>query len=710
MIRFGKAIVRLRIPILILAVLLLVPSVIGMEATRINYDILTYLPDDIDTMKGQEILLDEFGKGAFALVEVEGMSEAQAAKLVDQFEEINHVDSVLWYTSLAEVTVPMEILPDKYYEAFNNGDATLMAVFFDDATSSDTTMEAVSEMRSLMQGQIFIAGATAAVVDLKQMTEEQEAVYVGIAVALACLVMIIFLDSWLLPFIFLAGIGISILWNMGTNIFFGEISFITKALSAVLQLAVTMDYSIFLWNSYQEQKVRFGGDKKRAMAHAISNTVNSVVGSSLTTIAGFIALCFMSFTLGFDLGLVMAKGVLFGVVGCVTVLPAMILVFAPLLEKTMHKRLMPDFTGFARKVLAHPVAWVVVFALILIPAVYGYRNVKVYYNLNESLPDTIDYKIADTKVKEDFGISTMHMIIADSSMSSKEVREMTGRMEEVDGVELALAYDSVKGSLIPDEVLPDELTGMLKKGDYQLMLILSSYAIGTDEVNAQIDSLNEILDEYDEGGMLIGEAPCTKDLITITDHDFAVVNAFSIVAIFAIILLTMQSLSLPFILVAVIEFAIFINLGISCFTGTEQAFIAPICISTIQLGATVDYAILMTNRYKKERSRGAGRKEAAVTALSTSMPSVIVSALGFFASTFGVAVYTNIDIIRSICNLISRGALISMAVVILILPNFLYLCDGLICRTSRGFRAKEAKNLKAPEKKADAAHTAAAGA
>lgn len=686
MIRFGKWVVKHRIPILILGVLLLIPSVFGMINTRINYDVLTYLPDDIDTVQGQNILLDEFGKGGFSLVMVEGMSEKDTVALETKFKEVDHVSTVLWYDDLADISIPMELLPQKYYDAFNKGDTTMMAVFFDTSTSADETMEAVQQIRKIAGKECYVSGMSAMVTDLKQLCEQQEPVYVAIAVLLATAAMMLFMDSWVIPLVFLMNIGMAILWNLGSNLFLGEISYITKALAAVLQLAVTMDYSIFLWHSYNEQKVRFSGDKERAMAHAISNTVTSVVGSSITTVAGFIALCFMSFTLGRDLGIVMAKGVLLGVIGCVTTLPAMILLFDRILEKTKHRTLLPDMNRFASGITHHSWIFLIVFAVLLIPSVYGYSNTGVYYDLGDSLPKDMEYVIANTKLQDDFDMASTHMILADAKMSSKDAQSMLREIDKVDGVKFSIGLNSLLGSQVPEEVLPDSIKNVLKSDRYQLILVSSKYKVASDEVNAQVDSINNILKKYDSSGMLIGEAPCTKDLITITDHDFAVVDAISIVAIFLIIAIVFKSITLPVILVAVIELAIFINLGIPFYTGTTLPFIAPICISTIQLGATVDYAILMTTRYRKERSLGNEKRAAITTALSASIPSIIVSAMGFFAATFGVGIYSDIDIISSICMLMARGAIISMLCVIFILPAMFMLLDKVICATSVGFK------------------------
>ena len=665
MIKFGKGVVKLRVPILIFTLALMIPSALGMAATRINYDMLTYLPGDIETMVGQDILMDEFGKGAFSFVIVEGMEEKEAAKLRQEIEEIPHVDTVLWYDSVMDLSVPMELLPDDYYKIFNAGDATMMAVFFDTSTSADETLEAASAIKRLAGGRCLVSGMTAMVADLKELCEQEEVIYVALAVVLSCVVMMLFLDSWALPVIFLISIGMAILLNMGTNFFYGEISFLTQALAAVLQLAVTMDYSIFLWHSYLEQQERFAGDKKRAMAHAIKATITSVVGSSVTTVAGFIALCFMSYTLGLDLGRVMAKGVVFGVIGCVTILPSMILVFDRLIEKTRHRPLMPKFDKLVNFVVKRFPAFLIIFVLILPAAYYGYHKSggEVYYNLGATLPDYLGYVQATSKLEEDFEAGATHMVLLDKKVSSRDVRDMVREIKQVEGVQFALGLDSAVGSMIPEELIPDEARNKLESENWKLLLVQSEYSTATDEVNAQIAELKGILKRYDENGMLIGEAPCTKDLIEITDHDFQVVNTISIIAIFLIIAIVLKSISLPVILVAVIEFAIFINLGIPHYTGTSLPFIAPICISTIQLGATVDYAILMTTRYKKERSGGQDKTGAISTALSTSLPSVLVSALGFFAATLGVAVYSDVDMIRSLCALMARGAIISLLAV-----------------------------------------------
>ncbi|MGN0378177.1 MAG: RND family transporter [Butyrivibrio sp.] len=688
MIKFGKWVVKNRVLILIISTLLLIPSVFGMAHTRINYDVLTYLPDDIDTVKGQDILMEDFGKGAFSMIVVEGMDEKDVDRLTGELKRVEHVDSVIWYNSIADISVPMEIIPDKIYKEFNNGDSTMLAVFFNSSTSSDDTIQAIRDVRKVCGEKCFVTGMSALVTDLKDLCEKEESIYVGIAVLCCLVVMMLLLDSFVVPILFLVSIGMAILYNMGTNVFMGEISYITKALAAVLQLAVTMDYSIFLWHSYNEQKERYEGDKERAMAHAIKATFTSVIGSSITTVAGFIALCFMSFKLGMDLGIVMAKGVILGVIGCVTILPSLILVFDKVLEKTKHRALIPKMDKVAEKIIKIPAVFIVLFAIILVPALYGYNRTGVYYDMASTLPDDIDYVIATSKLDEQYDMSNVHMLLVDADMPAKDANAMMDDMENVDGVNFALGFNSLVGSAIPEEIIPDKLISILKSENYQLILISSQYKTATDEVNAQIDDLNSIVKKYDDNAMLIGEAPCTKDLITITDHDFKVVSAISIAAIFVIIMIVLRSISLPVILVAVIEFAIFINLGIPYYTGTVIPFIAPICISTIQLGSTVDYAILMTTRYKRERSLGESKKDSIRTALSSSIPSILVSALGFFAATFGVAVYSDIDIISSICGLMARGALVSMVSVILVLPSFLMAFDGIIRHTGMGFNLK----------------------
>ena len=687
--RFAKTIVKLRVPIILLALILLIPSAIGMAATQVNYDMLTYLPGNIDTMIGQDELMAEFGKGAFSFIVIEGMDHGNVAALKEKVEAVDHVDSAIWYNSFADMSIPMEMLPKKLYDAFNADDATMMAVFFDGTTSEDGTMQAFQEIRRICGQQCFVSGMTAMVLDLKDVCEHEEPIYVAIAVGLAILAMMLLLDSFLVPLVFMASIGMAILYNMGTNLLLGKISFITMALAAVLQLAVTMDYSIFLWNSYNEQ-LQHCSDNKEAMARAISLTLSSVVGSSITTVAGFVALCFMSFKLGLDMGLVMAKGVVLGVIGCVTILPAMILLLDKPLQRTRHRPLIPDMHRLARGVTKAFPVFLALFALLVYPAydAYAKANREVYYDLGASLPDYMQYVIAQNKLEETFDVASTHMLLLDTDVPEKDVYEMVQEMEQVEGVKYTLGLESFTGPAMPKEMLPDKIVQKLQSGKWELMLVNSEYSVASDAANAQIDQLNAILKKYDPTGMLIGEGPCMKDMIDITNHDFQVVNAVSIVAIFVIILLVTRSLSLPIILIAVIELAIFINLGCAHYLGTSLPFIAPICISTIQLGATVDYAILMTTRYKSERTSGRSKREAVSIALGTSAPSIIVSGMGLFAATFGVAMYSDIDIISSICMLLARGALISMALVITTLPALLMLCDGLIRHTTLGMKIK----------------------
>ena len=691
--RFSKAVVKWRVPIVIIAILLMIPATIGMINTRINYDMLDYLPDTMDTVIGQNELMEDFGKGAFSMLVIEDMPEKDVAALKEKIEQVEHVDSVIWYDSILDLSVPMQLLPDKIYNEFNTGDATMMAVFFDSATSADVTMDAIREIRAIAGKQVFVSGMSALVTDLKDLCEQEEPIYVAIAVVLACVAMMLLLDGWLVPFVFLASIGIAILINLGTNGFLGQISYITKALSAVLQLAVTMDYSIFLWHSYNEQRELLS-DPKEAMANAIHQTLTSVVGSSLTTVAGFIALCFMTFTLGKDLGIVMAKGVVLGVISCVTVLPSMILIFDKPLQKTKHKCIIPDMHPLARKLTKVFPIFLIIFVLLISPAYYGYdkTNDEVYYDMGECLPKDIEYVIANTKLRDEFDIASTHMLLVDASTSSKDVHSMIKEMDEVDGVKYVLGLESVLDSSIPESMIPESLTKILKSDRWELLLVNSEYKVASDLVNDQLDQLNAILKKYDPTGMLIGEAPCMKDMIETTGHDFQVVNAVSIVAIFVIILIVEKSLSLPFILISVIELAIFINLGLPHYFGQSLPFIAPICISTIQLGATVDYAILMTTRYKAERAAGKSKRDAVSIALGASIPSILVSGMGLFAATFGVAVYSDIDIISSMCSLMARGAIISMLCVILILPALLMLCDGLIRHTTLGMKVKKEEN------------------
>lgn len=695
--KFGRGVVKLRVPILIVSILLLIPSIFGFVSTRINYDILSYLPSDIETMKGQDIMLDEFGKGGFSLVMLDGMEDKDVEKVKEKIEKVDHVCDVLWYDTLADVSLPKEVLPDDIYDFFNTDNSTMMAVFFDEATSADGSLEAVKEIRSIAGEQCFVSGMSSVVEDIKDLTMQEAPMYVVIAVILTSIILALTMDSFLIPVFFMLSVGMAIIYNMGTNFIQGEISFITEALAAVLQLAVTIDYSIFLWHSYKEEKEKNPGDNKEAMAVAIGKTITSVVSSSITTVAGFLALCFMSYELGMDMGIVMAKGVVIGVICCITVLPSMILIFDKALEKTMHKDLVPSLEKPAKFIIKHHAAFIVLFIVVLIPAIYGQINTNVYYNLTDTLPKDLNSVIANTKLDEEYHMATTHMLLVDADMKPKEVNSMLKEMGDVDGVSFSMSLDTLIGPSIPREMVPESVTKILKSDKWQLMLIGSEYKVASDEGNAQIDELSKILKSYDKNGMLIGEAAATKDLIDITDHDFKVVNIVSIAAIFIIILVALRSVSLPIILVAVIEFAITVNMGVPCFTNTTIPFIASVVIGTIQLGATVDYAILMTTRYKTERNSGKDKKEAVTIALSTSMKSIMVSALGFFASTFGVGVYSSVDMISQLCTLMSRGAIISMITVICILPSMLMLFDKLIINTTMGMKKKEDKLYKLPE-------------
>lgn len=685
MIKFGKGVVKLRVPIFIISILLLIPAVLGIVKTRINYDILSYLPEEIETMEGQDILIDEFGTGAFSICIVEGMENKDISALKAQIEEVPHVKTVIWYDSIANLSMPMEILPEDVQSKFTNGDSTMMAIMFDTSMSSDETMDAVVQIRALAEEQCFVSGMSAVVTDIKDICNQEMFAYVAIAAVLSCIVLALTMDSLLAPVFFLLSIGMAILYNLGSNQISGEICYITQALAAVLQLGVTMDYSIFLWHSYEECQEKYIDDKKRAMAHAISRTLGSVVSSSTTTIAGFVALCFMTFTLGMDLGIVMAKGVVFGVIGCVTILPSMLLLFDKPISKTKHKPIIPDMGKIAPFVVKHYKVFVIIFLIVLGPAIYGYTHTEVYYDLAGTLPQDLPSVQANNKLDGTFQMNTTHIVLADSKMSLKETRNMIKEMEDVDGISAVLGLESVVGPTVPMEMIPDDIKEALMDENYQMMMISSEYKIASDEVNEQIDKLNDIVKKYDANGMVIGEAPCTKDLITITDKDFKVVSIVSIVAVFLIIVVTFMSVSVPIILVAVIEFAIFINMGIPAYTGTTLPFIASVVIGTIQLGATVDYAILMTTRYRKERRNGAGKQEAITVALSTSISSIIGSALSFFAATVGVAFYSKIDMISALCTLMSRGAIISMFVAIFILPAMFMVFDKVICKTSRNF-------------------------
>lgn len=679
MLKLGEKIVSARVVILILSFVLLIPAAYGYIKTRVNYDILSYLPKDIETMEGQDILVDQFGTGAFSLYVVEGMEDKDISALKEKIENVDHVSKVIWYDSFADLSVPKSMLPDSLYDAFNNDekDATMMAIIFDDTTSADETMDAIEEIRKISNKQCFLSGMSAVVVDTKKLSEKETPIYVLIAVILSSIILAITMDSIMIPVLFLASIGMAIVYNLGSNIFMGQVSYITKALAAVLQLGVTMDYSIFLWHSYKAQQKEYT-DKKEAMAHAIAETVSSVVGSSITTVAGFVALCFMSFTLGLDLGIVMAKGVVLGVIACVTILPSLILVFDKAIEKTTHKVILPEFKGVGKFIAKHYRIFLVLFVIILIPALYGYNHTKVYYKLDSSLPDSLESVQANKELAEAFNMNSTHMVLVTNDQSDKDTRNMMTDIESIDGVKFCLGLDSIIGAGIPSNFIPSEVTEALKSDDWQLILVGSEYEVASDEVNNQCTEIENTIDSYNEKNMLVGEAPCTKDLINITDKDFASVSTVSIGAIFIIILCVFGSISLPIVLVAVIEFAIFINMGIPCFTGTEIPFIASIVIGTIQLGATVDYAILMTTKYKRNRLGGYRKFDAVATACQESVQSIVVSALSFFAATFGVGLYSDIDMISALCTLMARGALISMCSVILMLPSALMLFDKVI--------------------------------
>ena len=685
MVAFGKKVVKFRIPILIISILLLIPAGLGYVNTRVNYDVLTYLPEDIETMQGQDILVKDFGTGAFSMFIVDGMEDKEVSALKAKIENVEHVQKVLWYDSLADISMPKSMIPKDVYEVFNSDTGTMMAIFFDEGTSSDGTMDAIGEIRKLAGKQCFLSGMSAIVTDTKNLAEKETPLYVLIAVVLAVIVLGLTMDSYFIPLLFMLSIGMAIVYNLGSNYFFGEISYITKALAAVLQLGVTLDYSIFLMHSYEEQQVRYNGDKERAMAHAISQTFSSVIGSSVTTVAGFIALCFMTFTLGMDIGVVMVKGVILGVIACVTILPSMILCCDKWIMKTMHKPFLPDIGKISDKVTKRYMIYVILFLVLLFPAIYGNNHTAVYYNLDETLPKDLPSIIANEKLKKDYDMNTTHMILVDSSVESADVAKMIDKMDDVDGVKWALGLDALIGPAIPQDMIPNSVTDMLKNDKYQLLLVNSEYKVASDELNAQIKDLNKILHKYDKGGMLIGEGPLTADLIDITDTDFKAVSMVSIGIIFVIILILFKSISLPVILVGVIEFAIFVNMGIPYYTGTKLPFVASIVIGTIQLGSTVDYAILMTTRYKRERNHGAEKYDAITTAHRASAQSIMVSALSFFAATIGVGLYSNIDMISSLCILMARGAIISMIVVIFVLPSMFMVFDKVIVKTSKGF-------------------------
>ncbi len=687
MVKFGKFITKHKLFILILGVLLIIPSMIGMVKTRVNYDVLSYLPDSLETVSGQDIMVDEFGMGAFSMVIVENMDNKDVVALKEKLEKVDHVEKIIWYDSVADISLPTDMLPNELKEALFNGDATMMIALFDNTTSSEDTMQAVTDMRNMVKDQAFISGMSGIVTDIKNLVQAELPVYIVIAGILALIVLLITMESIVTPVLFLLCIGLAILYNMGTNIFLGQISYITQALTAVLQLGVTMDYSIFLLESYQANKVRFDNDKERAMAHAISNTFKSVVGSSVTTVAGFAALCFMTFALGRDLGIVMAKGVIIGVIVCITLLPSLILFFDKWIDKTTHRAIFPNFHKASAFITRHRIIPLLIFAVLFVPVFYGNNHVKVYYNLDQGLPQDLDSAIANKKLEEKFNMNNMHILLLKNGLSSKEKNDMKNEIEKVDGVKWVLGMNSIVGANVPDDMVPNKYKDMLKSDNWELQFICSDYKTATDQVNAQIASINDIVKKYSKDSMVIGEAPLTKDLQDVTDVDLATVNYLSIGAIFLIILLTFKSISLPVILVSVIEFAIFLNMSFPYYSGTELPFVASIVIGTIQLGATVDYAILMTTRYHKERVvNQKTKKEAVEIAHKTSMKSIIISGLSFFAVTFGVSAYSSIDMINAICTLLSRGAVISTISVILILPAMLYLFDKVICKTTWDMR------------------------
>lgn len=684
---FGKFITRHKFIILIFGLLLIIPSVIGMSMTRVNYDLLSYLPKSLETVEGQDIMVDEFGMGAFSMVVVEDMENKDVAKLKEKLADVEHVEKIIWYDSVADLTLPVEMLPNDIREALFHENATMMIALFDQTTSADETMEAVTEMRGVVKEQAFISGMSGIVTDIKNLALAEMPIYVTIAAVLALLVLILTMESFLTPVIFLAGIGISILYNLGSNIFLGEISYITQALTAVLQLGVTMDYSIFLLESYQANKLRFEGDKERAMAHAIGNTFKSVVSSSITTVAGFAALCFMTFALGRDLGIVMAKGVIVGVITCITLLPSIILICDKWIEKTTHRNLFPKFEKTSKFITKHHLVAIVLFVLLFVPAYYGNKNVEVYYNIDSSLPDTLESAVANRKLDENFNMNSMHVLLLKNGLSIKEKNDLLNEMKEVDGVKWALGLNSIVGANMPMDMVPDKYKDMFMSDEYELQFICSDYKSATDEVNSQIASLNDIVKKHSPESMIIGEAPLMKDLEDVTDVDLATVNYLSIAAIFLIIMLTFKSISLPVILVSVIEFAIFLNMSVPYYSGISLPFVASIVIGTIQLGATVDYAILMTSRYHKERTvNHMTKKEAVAIAHRTSIKSIIISGLSFFAVTVGVSLYSDIDMISSICTLLARGAVISTISVICILPALLKLFDKVICKTTLDMR------------------------
>ena len=684
MIKVGKWIAKHKVLIVLISMILLIPSVIGMAATRVNYDILSYLPDSLETVEGQDIMVDEFGMGAFSMVVVEDMDLKDVAALKEKFQDVEHVKDVLWYDSVADLSIPVSMIPDKFKDAFFNGDATMMIALFDNTTSSDAAMEAVTDMRKIANEQCFISGMSGVVTDIKNIALEEMPIYVVIAAGLSLLVLLLAMDSLVVPILFLLSVGLAVLYNLGSNIFLGQVCYITKSLTAVLQLGVTMDYSIFLLNSFEAYKKKYD-EKERAMAHAIADTFKSVAGSSVTTIAGFLALCVMTFALGRDMGIVMAKGVVIGVVCCVTVLPAMILVFDKAIEKTKHKALLPNMDKASGFITKHYKVWLIVFLVLLYPAIYGNNHTQIYYNIDKSLPATLASNVANDKLKEDFDMSTMHMILLRNGLDSKQKTQMLDKIDEIDGVKWSLGMNSLIGPIFPESMIPSNVREMLESDNYEVQFVCSEYSSATEECNAQLASIQEIVKEYSPDSMVIGEAPLMKDLQDTTDVDLQRVNILSMAAIFVIILFVFKSISLPFVLLAVIEFAIYVNMAIPYYQGVTLPFVASIVIGAIQLGATVDYAILMTSNYQKQRHLGKTKKESISIAHKFSMKSIIVSGCSFFAATFGVALYSQVDMIGSICTLLARGAVISTVVVLLVLPAMFMVFDPIIVRTSKGF-------------------------
>ena len=684
MIKVGKWIAKHKVLIVLISMILLIPSVIGMAATRVNYDILSYLPDSLETVEGQDIMVDGFGMGAFSMVVVEDMDLKDVAALKEKFQDVEHVKDVLWYDSVADLSIPVSMIPDKFKDAFFNGDATMMIALFDNTTSSDAAMEAFTDMRKIANEQCFISGMSGVVTDIKNIALEEMPIYVVIAAGLSLLVLLLAMDSLVVPILFLLSVGLAVLYNLGSNIFLGQVCYITKSLTAVLQLGVTMDYSIFLLNSFEAYKKKYD-EKERAMAHAIADTFKSVAGSSVTTIAGFLALCVMTFALGRDMGIVMAKGVVIGVVCCVTVLPAMILVFDKAIEKTKHKALLPNMDKASGFITKHYKVWLIVFLVLLYPAIYGNNHTQIYYNIDKSLPATLASNVANDKLKEDFDMSTMHMILLRNGLDSKQKTQMLDKIDEIDGVKWSLGMNSLIGPSFPESMIPSNVREMLESDNYEVQFVCSEYSSATDECNAQLASIQEIVKEYSPDSMVIGEAPLMKDLQDTTDVDLQRVNILSMAAIFVIILFVFKSISLPFVLLAVIEFAIYVNMAIPYYQGVTLPFVASIVIGAIQLGATVDYAILMTSNYQKQRHLGKTKKESISIAHKFSMKSIIVSGCSFFAATFGVALYSQVDMIGSICTLLARGAVISTVVVLLVLPAMFMVFDPIIVRTSKGF-------------------------